>query len=83
MRFSAVVLLFAMLGLSSCSSYLTKSGRQQASYERYVRRSSHGRIKLQHRMLAAQKPPKTTAPSDPVTTTSTGPESVTSAGEAQ
>lgn len=75
MKRIAMLLLVAM-SCASCSSYLTKNGRQQAAYERYVRRSSHGRAKLQQRIVASQKPPAASV-SEPVISTSTGPESMT------
>lgn len=82
MKTSLVLLFVAAFACDGCSSYLTKSGRQQAAYARYVRKQSKGRVKLQKQITSSQKPPKLTPPSEPVMTTSTGPESV-SAGESQ
>jgi len=78
----APLFFVALLALtdSSCS-YLTKSGRQQAAYARYIRHSSYNRIKLQRKLFAAPKvqPPK--MESEPTVTTSTSPESVTASAD--
>jgi len=52
-RILPTLLLMALL-LSGCSM-LTKSGRQQAAYARYVNKSSHGRVK-QQRLFHSGKP---------------------------
>ncbi len=85
MRFILLVLMTALaLSGTGCSSYLTKNGRQQASYERYVRRQSAGRIKNQRKFLSSAKnQPIPSTPSEPQTSLSTGPESVTSGDESQ
>lgn len=50
-----VALLLATFFLPACSM-LTSSGRQQAAYARYVRKSSKGRVK-QQKMFHSNKPP--------------------------
>jgi hypothetical protein len=78
------LLFVALLALTDGGcSYLTKSGRQQAAYARYIRHSSYNRMKLQRKLSSSPKiqPPK--MESEPTVATSTGPESVTaSAGSA-
>jgi len=72
------LLLVALLALTDGGcSYLTKSGRQQAAYARYIRHSSYNRMKLQRKLSSSPKiqPPK--MESEPTVATSTGPESVT------
>jgi hypothetical protein len=74
----APLLLVALLALSNGGcSYLTKSGRQQAAYARYIRHSSYNRMKLQRKLSSSPKiqPPK--MESEPTVATSTSPESVT------
>jgi hypothetical protein len=73
-----VVLLALMDG--GCS-YLTKSGRQQVAYARYIRHSSYNRMKLQRKLSSSPKiqPPK--MENDPTLATSTGPESVTASAD--
>jgi hypothetical protein len=73
-----LLLLVALLALMNGGcSYLTKSGRQQAAYARYIRHSSYNRMKLQRKLSSSPKiqPPK--MESEPTVATSTGPESVT------
>jgi hypothetical protein len=62
-------------------SYVTKSGRQQAAYARYIRHSSYNRIKMQRKLFASPKvqPPK--MESEPTVATSTSPESVSSSAD--
>jgi hypothetical protein len=58
-------LLVVALGatcLTGCS-YLTSSGRQQMAYQRYVRKSSGQKMKL-NKKIKAPKMPKTPPPSD-------------------
>jgi hypothetical protein len=78
------LLFVALLALTDGGcSYLTKSGRQQAAYARYIRHSSYNRMKLQRKLSSSPKiqPPK--MESEPTVAASTGPESVTaSAGSA-
>ncbi len=80
MKNSVTFLVILALGCGGCSSYLTKSGRQQAAYARYVKKQSHGRVKLQKLYTKSRQRPIKTEPSEPVTTTSTGPESVSASG---
>jgi hypothetical protein len=76
-RITAAVLLIS-ISLPGCSM-LTARGRQESAYERYVRKCSHRRDRLQAKMIKAQRIP-TSAPSEPKVTTEAGgsPESVTS-----
>jgi hypothetical protein len=78
----ASLLLFALVPLTdSGCSYLTKSGRQQAAYARYIRHSSYNRMKLQRKLSSSPKiqPPK--MESEPTVATSTSPESVTASAD--
>lgn len=82
MKSSIVVLFAALLLLPGCSM-LTKSGRQQAAYERYVRKMSLGRVRQQKLFHNGRPPMPITQPSEPSETTATvaaesGPVSVTS-----
>ena len=76
-RVTAAVLLMSM-ALPGCSM-LTARGRQERAYERYVRKCSHRRDRLQAKMLKTPRIP-TSAPSEPKEMTEVGgsPESVTS-----
>ncbi len=69
-------LLLAALLLPGCSM-LTKSGRQQAAYARYVHKMSGGRVK-QQKMFRSNKPSMpVTAPNEPlVVAEASGPEAV-------
>src|SRR5437763_17118075 len=76
------LLLVALLALADGGcSYVTKSGRQQAAYARYIRHSSYNRMKLQRKLSSSPKirPPK--MESEPTVATSTGPESVTTSAD--
>jgi len=76
------LLLVALLALADGGcSYVTKSGRQQAAYARYIRHSSYNRVKLQRKLSSSPKirPPK--MESEPTVATSTGPESVTTSAD--
>jgi hypothetical protein len=76
----APLLLVGLLALTDGGcSYLTKRGRQEAAYARYIRQSSYNRMKLQRKLSSSPKiqPPK--MESEPTVATSTGPESVTAA----
>jgi hypothetical protein len=78
----APLLLVALLALTDGGcSYLTKSGRQQAAYARYIRHSSYNRMKLQRKLSSSPKiqPPK--MESEPTVAASTGPESVTASAD--
>lgn len=68
--------------LSGCSM-LTKQGRQERSYSRYVQKMSAGRAKQQKRFFSKNNNTMpVTQPSDPVMTTeASGPESVGDGGE--
>ena len=78
----AAFLIGAML-LSGCSM-LTARGRQEAAYERYVRKSSLGRVKQQKRLSYKKAKLPVMEPSEPRETTEvSGPESVSSEGGGQ
>jgi len=77
-----LLLLIALLALMNGGcSYMTKSGRQQAAYARYIRHSSYNRMKMQRKLSSSPKiqPPK--MESEPTVATSTGPESVTATAD--
>ncbi|MEP6937647.1 MAG: hypothetical protein ABI871_06225 [Chthoniobacterales bacterium] len=71
------ILLATAVCLSGCSM-LTKNGRNQRAYEKYVRRSSMTRVKQQSRFRSSKPTmPITQAESEPtLTNESSGPESV-------
>jgi uncharacterized lipoprotein len=72
------LMLSLVFGLSGCSM-LTKSGRQERAYSKYVRKQSGARVKQQARFRTKQpKMPKQPEPSEPTETTETGPESMPS-----
>src|SRR6476660_2171534 len=75
------LLLVALALTDGGCSYLTKSGRQQAAYARYIRHSSYNRMKLQRKLSSSPKiqPPK--MESEPTVAASTGPESVTASAD--
>ena len=76
-RALALFLVGATL-LSSCSM-LTASGRQQRAYERYVRKSSLGRVKQQKRFSFRKTTLPVMQPTEPMEATEvSGPESVSS-----
>jgi hypothetical protein len=82
MKRTASLLMIALVALTDNGcSYVTKSGRQQAAYARYIRNSSYNRIKMQRKLFASPKiqPPK--MESEPAVATSTSPESVTSSAD--
>jgi hypothetical protein len=78
----ATAVLLVSTSLPGCSM-LTARGRQELAYERYVRKCSRQRDRLQAKMLKAPRIP-TSAPSEPKLTTQLGgsPESVTSSDSA-
>jgi hypothetical protein len=76
------LLLIALLALTDGGcSYVTKNGRQQAAYARYIRHSSYNRMKMQRKLSSSPKiqPPK--MESEPTVATSTGPESVSASAD--
>ncbi|MEO6970250.1 MAG: hypothetical protein ABI217_05090 [Chthoniobacterales bacterium] len=74
-RTIALFLVAATL-LSGCSM-LTASGRRERAYERYVRKSSLGRVKQQKRVKYAKNTLPMTRETAPMETTdASGPESV-------
>ncbi len=74
------LLLVAATLLSSCSM-LTAQGRRERAYERYVRKSSLGRVKQQKRMGFHKTKLPVMEPSEPLETTSvSGPESFGNGG---
>jgi hypothetical protein len=79
MKKTLILLIVVALADSGCS-HLTKSGRQQAAYARYVRRSSYARAKTQKKFSKRVKMPTPEMQMEPTIATSTGPQSVT-AGE--
>ena len=79
-RAIALLLVGSML-LSGCSM-LTAHGRRAHAYNRYVYKSSQGRVKQQKRFAAKGNTMPVTHLSEPVETTdSPGPESVSDGGE--
>ncbi|HKR53216.1 MAG TPA: hypothetical protein VJR93_02625 [Chthoniobacterales bacterium] len=82
MKRTSFLLMIALVALTDNGcSYVTKSGRQQAAYARYIRHSSYNRIKMQRKLFASPKvqPPK--MESEPTVATSTSPESVSSSAD--
>ena len=82
-RTSALILVATFL--SGCSM-LTAQGRQERAYERYVRKSSHGRLKQQKRFAAKGNtmPVMHATPVVSEPTEASGPESVSDgSGEGQ
>jgi len=78
----ASLLVIGLIALTdSGCSYVTKNGRQQAAYARYIRHSSYNRIKLQHKLFASPKvqPPK--METEPTVATGTSPESVSAGSD--
>jgi hypothetical protein len=78
----ASLLVVALVALTDNGcSYVTKSGRQQAAYARYIRHSSYNRIKLQRKLFASPKvqPPK--METEPTVATGTSPESVSAGSD--
>jgi len=79
MKKNFLLIVLIALGDSGCS-YLTSSGRQQAAYARYVRRSSYAHAKMQKRFHSRSKIPSSEI-SEPTVTARSGPESVTAGTE--
>ncbi|MGH8094879.1 MAG: hypothetical protein ACREIF_15640 [Chthoniobacterales bacterium] len=76
-RALALLLVGTML-LSGCSM-LTAQGRRERAYERYVRKSSLGRVKQQRRLSLVRLKIPRLPPSHPVANAEvTGPQSATS-----
>jgi hypothetical protein len=69
---SRFLIFFLALSLTNCS-LLTKSGRQQRAYEKYVRKSSLTRVRQQAKFRGTTNMPL--RPSEPSTITETAPES--------
>ena len=80
MKKTFLLVVFLALADGGCS-YLTSSGRQQAAYARYVRRSSYTRVKMQKKFHSHKRIPSPEV-SDPTVTTSSGPQSMTAGTEA-
>ncbi len=85
-RASALLLIGSML-LSGCSM-LTAQGRRERAYERYVQKSSHGRLKQQKLFAKRGQNMPITYPDEPMmptepmmTTESVGPESFGEGGQ--
>ena len=82
MKTTASLLVIALVALTDNGcSYLTKSGRQQAAYARYIRHSSYNRIKLQRKLFASPKVQPQKMETEPTVATSTGPESVSAGAD--
>jgi hypothetical protein len=81
MKKTFLLLILIALADSGCS-YLTTSGRQQAAYARYVRRSSYTRVKMQKKFRSHLKIPSPQIQSEPTVTARSGPESVTAGADA-
>jgi hypothetical protein len=79
---TASLLIIALVALSDDGcSYLTKSGRQEAAYARYIRHASYNRTKLQRKLWSSKKMQVPKMQSEPTVATSTGPESVTATAD--
>jgi outer membrane biogenesis lipoprotein LolB len=78
----AIALLLVGSTLLSGCSMLTAQGRRERAYDRYVRKSSQGRVKQQKRFAAKGNTMPVMHQSAPVETTEgSGPESVSNGGE--
>ena len=77
-RLSLALLLVAATVFSGCSM-LTARGRQEAAYERYVRKSSLGRVKQQKKLSYKKTKIPAMPISEPMESTAvSGPESISS-----
>lgn len=65
-----LIAAFAIAPLSGCA-YMTKNGRQQMAYQRYVKKNS-GRKMKQQKKFKSPKMPLTPGPSDNQITTEVG-----------
>ena len=75
--YRAMALLLVTSTLLSGCSMLTAQGRQERAYERYVKKSSAGRLKQQKRMSAKKSTMPVMQPTEPMVATEvSGPESV-------
>jgi len=72
----AIALLLVGSTLLSGCSMLTARGRQERAYERYVHKSSLGRIKQQKRFAAKGNTMPVMHPTESTATEASGPESV-------
>jgi outer membrane biogenesis lipoprotein LolB len=72
----AIALLLVGSTLLSGCSMLTARGRQERAYERYVHKSSLGRVKQQKRFAAKGNTMPVTHPTEALATEASGPESV-------
>ena len=78
----AIALLLVGSTLLSGCSMLTAQGRRERAYDRYVRKSSQGRVKQQKRFAAKGHTMPVMHLSEPVETTDvSGPESVSNGNE--
>ncbi len=78
----AIALLLVGSTLLSGCSMLTAQGRRERAYDRYVRKSSQGRVKQQKRFAAKGNTMPVMHLSEPVETTEgSGPESVSDGNE--
>ena len=78
----AIALLLVGSTLLSGCSMLTAQGRRERAYDRYVRKSSQGRVKQQKRFAARGNTMPVMHLSEPVETTEvSGPESVSDGNE--
>ncbi len=75
--YRALALFLAGATLFSGCSMLTTNGRNQRAYERYVRKSSLGRVKQQKRMSYRKTTLPVMQPTEPMESTEvSGPQSV-------
>ena len=72
----AIALLLVGSTLLSGCSMLTAQGRRERAYERYVRKSSQGRVKQQKRFAKGNTMPVTHLSEPNETTEASGPQSV-------
>jgi len=78
----APLFLVALLALADGGcSYVTKRGRQEAAYARYIRHSSYNRTKLQRKLSSSPKIQPPQMQSEPTVATSSGPESVSAGAD--
>ncbi len=76
LRILSLVLVVACAGtLPACS--FSKSARQQRAYQKYVRKSSMGRVKQSQRFKKGKtKMPTAPAPSEPMQSSESGPQAI-------
>lgn len=72
----AIAFLLVVNTLLSGCSMLTSEGRRERAYDRYVRKSSQGRVKQQKRFAGGSRMPVIHSSEPAETTEVSGPESV-------